>query len=386
MDTPLLRPIPLTVGSVPALGDIIGRDAQVGRVLRLLDTRQTVLLTGDRRVGKTSIARLIEAQLAAQDRRFVRTSAERVNYDGFVAELARALGRAVPAGAVREELHRWELTLKAGPVGLKRSGDERTLDELVSLALPPEGDPPLILIIDEVPVLALEMEREQPGAGKELLVTLRRIRQQHSTRLAMLLLGSIGFHHVSDAAPGSVNDVAPEPVGPLSEPDAVYLARCLLLGEEVETPDPLGVAIAIVNAAEAVPYYIQHLVKACRDTADATGPVVATQIPELVNEAMTDPHDPWNMRHYRERIAPYYGRAQAELIETVLDLYADQGSLTVDELARLIPGTGIAEPQNRRALIRLIEDLERDHYLTRSGKASSFRSSLVQTFWETSMR
>ncbi|MBD8504894.1 ATP-binding protein [Hoyosella sp. G463] len=385
MDQRPVRPIPLTVGSVPALDDIIGRDLQVDRVLGLLDARQTVLLTGDRRVGKTSIARLVEAHLSAAGRTFVRTSAERVDYAGFATELARSLSRAVPAGPLREELRRWELTITAGPVGAKRASQERGLDDIIAVALPDEGEPPLVLIIDEVPVLALEMERAQPGSGRELLVTLRRIRQQHSTRLAMLLLGSIGFHHVSDAAPGSVNDVVPEPVGSLDEADAIYLARCLMLGEDIRPADPIGVAVAITQAAEGIPYYIQHLVKACRDMP-ARDELAPAGIASLVEAALIDPHDPWNMRHYRDRITPYYGAEQAELIESMLDVYADRGTITVDELRRLLPYTELPSIPGRRALVRIIEDLERDHYLRRAGRSSGFRSTLVREYWKRSMR
>lgn len=382
-----LRPIPLTVGSIPALENILGREQQVDRVLSLLEQRQSVLLTGDRRVGKTCVARLVEARLAADGRRHIRTSAERTDYPAFLGELARALAQTRRTEAAREELGRWEVTLSAGPVGLTRgagSAPERGLDELVEAALPDEGDPPLVLIIDEVPMLALEMERTAPGSGRELLMTLRRLRQQHSSRLSMLLLGSIGFHHVVGSSPGAVNDVAHEPVGPLAEADALHLARCLLLGESVATTDPLGAALAIVEAAEAVPYYIQHLVKAVRD-APGTATTTA-DITRVAEQALGDPNDPWNLRHYRERIPAYYGPDRAELVETTLDLLATRGPLGIDELRRLLTATGITDIPSRRDLVRLVEDLERDHYLARHGTASDFRSQLVRGWWKQSLR
>ncbi|PRC62745.1 hypothetical protein C6A85_01440, partial [Mycobacterium sp. ITM-2017-0098] len=49
-----------------------------------------------------------------------------------------------------------------------------------------------------------------------------------------------------------------------------YLAECLLLGSGTPATDRHEVAAAIAQAAENVPYYIQHLVAAatsCRSVA-----------------------------------------------------------------------------------------------------------------------
>jgi len=77
----------------------------------------------------------------------------------------------------------------------------------------------------------------------------------------MLLSGSVGFHHL--ATGGVVNDVQTEEVGPLRPEYATELASSLLLGETVRTADPAGVAAAIAEHSEGIPFYIHHLVKSC---------------------------------------------------------------------------------------------------------------------------
>ncbi|HEX2706224.1 MAG TPA: ATP-binding protein, partial [Candidatus Lustribacter sp.] len=359
-----IRPITVTIGGIPDLPDIVGRDRQVDTLVGLLDGGQSAVLTGDRRMGKTSVARLVEARLLADGRRVARVSAERETLDGFVDALTDALDRVTPGSRIRSELDRWGLRVKAGPVEAKRTAAHRTLDRIVEAALPEAGERPLVLIVDEIPVLAQMLERQAKGSGAEVLVTLRRLRQEGSGRISMLLLGSVGFHHVSDSAPGEVNDVSKEPVGALSVADATYLARCLLLGEQVPTTDDRAVAGAAVAAAEAMPFYVQHLVKACRNLSASTGhPVHPEDVDTLVEVALTDPDDPWELRHYRRRVPSYYGPGNEELITAILDSYADaDGFLGVDAVLRQVASTGVAPTLTRRQLVDRVEKLEQDHY------------------------
>lgn len=160
-----------------------------------------------------------------------------------------------------------------------------------------------MLFIDEVTVLARNLERERPGGGDAFLHLLRRFRQDNSGRLATVLSGSIGFHHVSEDALSSVNDIRKVTVGPIRHDHATYLAECLLLGTNVPTTDRHLVAESVAAAAENVPYYIQHLVAA----AAREGSVQPHRIAELLSAAIIDPHDPWDLRHYRDRLRNYYG-------------------------------------------------------------------------------
>lgn len=385
------------MGSIPDLRDIVGRSGLVDGLVTALDAGDGVLLTGDRRVGKTCVARLVEARLRAEGRRVVRTSAERESLADFVQALADGL--ASQAGRpLRREIDRWRLTLKGGPVELSRQVVQRRLAELVAAAVHDSaaGRPArvvsrrspvgLVLVVDEVPVLARALEREHRGAGIDLLRLLRRIRQEHSGQLSMLLLGSIGFHHVAGDAPGAMNDVSVQHVGALEHSGARYLARCLLLGQDVRTVDDPDVGTAVATAAEGIPYYIHHLVKACRDLS-RTRVITPQLVPGLVDQALRDPDDPWNMRHYRDRIGPYYGAAEEDLVVAVLDGYADapQG-LTVDQLMIRLGTADLAERPTRRHLVRLVEKLEQDNYLIRDGELSRFPAGLVRRAWQMHQR
>jgi hypothetical protein len=273
------------------------------------------------------------------------------------------------------------LTLRAGPVEAERAPHVPAIDELVRLALGSDDQPPLTLIIDEVPVLARAMEDRQPGSGSDLLIMLRRVRQESGQRLAMLLMGSMGFHHVAADAPGAVNDVTKEEVGPISTEDAAYLARCLMLGAGVEPSDDQLVAEAIAGGVDCVPYYVQHVVKDCHDRRHGRI-ITPAMIEELIEAALTEGDDRWNLRHYRDRIPHYYGPDQTELVGSILDTYAAAtGPLDIDScLHQLI--RAVTPMPSRSVLVDLVEKLEQDHYLIPRGRLSEFRSGLLRRAWQ----
>ena len=91
--------------------------------------------------------------------------------------------------------------VKAGPFTLSVGFAERPLDALdqamraIDSQLTQTGGY-VVLAVDEVTEVVREIGCNQgPGAAKELLGTLRRIREE-CTRIRWVLTGSIGFHHV----------------------------------------------------------------------------------------------------------------------------------------------------------------------------------------------
>lgn len=374
----------LVVGGIVPPEDVVGRVREAGEVLASLPAAGAVLV-GDRRHGKTSLSRLVQRLAADRGAVVVAVSAERASYADFVAALTSELARLDPGWA--QELARIRVSITAGPVRVER--DVRAaaaFDELLNRAIRRTDGRLLALFIDEVSVLARNLEREQVGSGDAFLHLLRRLRQENQGSLATVLSGSIGFHHVSGDAPSTVNDITKIAVGPIRFDHATYLAECLLMGSGTPTTDRHAVAAAIASAAENVPYYIQHLVAAARKSTQTTGAAAVPELIErLVDDAVDDPYDPWDLRHYRDRLTHYYGD-DAPAIGKLLDVYAHaDGPLTVDTvLTRLrSEGSTIAD---RDALVGFIERLVLDHYLIRTADADRFSSALIQRAWKSMRR
>ena len=379
-----IRPMSLVVGGVVPPDDVVGRVREAGEVLASLPSAGAVLV-GDRRHGKTSLSRLVQRSVTAQGGIVIAVSAERETYAEFVAALAAELARLDPAWA--QELAKLRITLTAGPVKLERDARAAAaLDDLLDRAIRRAEGRLLALFIDEVTVLARNLERTQLGTGDTFLHLLRRFRQENAGRIATVLSGSIGFHHVSPDAPSTVNDIPKIAVGPIRSDHATYLAECLLLGSATPTTDRHAVAAAIASSAEGIPYYIQHLVAATRkawlDTQVVPDPAL---IAGLVANAIENPYDPWDLRHYRDRLTHYYG-AHAAAIGKLLDIYAySDRPLDVDSVLMRLRSEG-SPITDRTQLGSLIERLVLDHYLARSGDNDWFASPLVQRAWKAMRR
>jgi hypothetical protein len=374
----------LVVGGVVPIEDVVGRVREADEVLASLPSTGAVLV-GDRRHGKTSLSRLVQRLAADRGAVVVAVSAERETYGEFVAALISELAKIDPAWA--QELAKIRVTVTAGPVKLQRDGRvAAAFDDLLNRAIHRARGRMLVLFIDEVSVLARNLERAEPGSGDTFLHLLRRIRQENPGKVATVLSGSIGFHHVSTDAPSTVNDIGKIAVGPIRADHATYLAECLLLGSGTPSTDQHAVAAAIAASAENVPYYIQHLVAAARKSWHDTAVVPYPELIDgLVTAAIDNPYDPWDLRHYRDRLRHYYG-ADAPAIAALLDIYAHSDRpLDVDSVLMRLRSEG-SPITDRAQLVAFIERLMLDHYLIRSGETDRFASPLVQRAWKAMRR
>jgi len=371
-------PIQANLGGPVDPGDHIGHGDELDEVLRSTES-VGALLTGDRRMGKTSLLRKAE-QLLSGEHVVLRMSAETDDIELFGSRLLDALrGHHVFA----EELKRWNVLVDVGYKGIRlhRQPDggpekEEGTDDLFAWAAARATPAKLVVIIDEITVLVTAIERERPGGAVEFLRSLRRPRQELDN-VTVLLSGSLGLHHaVQDGAP--INDLQKVRIGPLADDDAVFLARCLLLGEEIETSDELGVARAMAEQSDGVPYFVHHLAAAARRKG---GVLTPEDVGALRDAALDDPDDPWNLRHYRDRLATYYG-ADRDLIGHVLDAYAKvEEPLDVDALLSALGAVDIDDRPTRDELLRLVEHLESDHYLERRGSSDQFSSRILRDAW-----
>jgi hypothetical protein len=290
--------------------------------------------------------------------------------------------------AFADELKRWQVEVDVGYRGLhlrRRAGDdssgEEHSDDLFAWAAARAAPAKLIVVIDEITVLVTAIEQQRAGGAAEFLRSLRRPRQE-LPNVAVILSGSIGLHHaVADMAP--LNDLRKVRIGPLAVDDAAFLARCLLLGEQIETDDTRAVARAMVEATEGIPYFLHHV---AAEAGGRAGPLTAERVHAMREEALTDPDDRWNLSHYWDRIPGYYG-ADAGLVLQMLDAYAAaDGPIEVEALASHLHAAEADVRPSRDKLIRLVDNLEADHYLVRTGNADAFTLRIMRDAWRSMRR
>jgi hypothetical protein len=379
-------------------GGQIDADAVVGRE-QLLEImwetveRQSLVLTAERRIGKTTVIKVMAQKPAGgwlpvfQDLERCHSASEFAmavyrevhqflgrtgKVTRRVKELFSALGGTEVGGVVRlpdKEKTPWKDVLT------------RSVEDLVHENESSERK--LLFLWDEMPfMLASIRDREGEQTAMEVLDLLRALRQAHSS-LRMVVTGSIGLHHVLSSLRDKnynnspLNDMAAIDVPPLQEADATHLAELLIEGESLQSPDRKAVAIAIAREADCFPFYLHHIVRALkiRGLEATTGNVA-----QVVASQLVDAHDPWELLHYRERIPVYY-RDDHKTVLLILDELAMQETSAVNDLLTMLKGASTFDDRER--LLRILSLLERDHYLKRNEDGRfRFRFPLIRRWWK----
>ena len=377
-------------GGTPAPEEVVGRDEFVEQLWHSLE-RQSVLLTAQRRLGKSSILILMEANpksgslVLKRDLENVRTPGEfvetvLVDIRTYLSKQKRAgewfnklfttIGGTEIGGTIKlpviHELH-WKTHL------------EKIVDDLIT-----NEERQVVFLWDEIPLM-LDNIRQASGehVAMEVLDTLRALRQRHR-RLRMVFTGSVGLHHVLGAlqraghANVPTNDMLFRDLPALGRSDAMGLAWSLLRGEELSVDEPENVMPLIADATDCLPFYIHHVVGRL---ADLRHTVTATSVEEAVQDLLIDPQDPCGMRNYQDRIKRHYISQHKTLAFALLDSLAIvERAQNFDELVNLVAHQHAG--QDEEVIREALSLLESDHYiiLSRDG-GYAFRFPIVARAW-----
>jgi AAA ATPase domain len=360
------NPIPINFGKIdPA--NLIGRDRTIERCWTRLEQGSSLLVTGERRIGKSSIAQTLD--LRPRDGWVVvYLNVEAITtIDDLVRSLVtklqgeQRLDRKVKK-AIGGLLDRVSAIKIAGSgIEVRQRSEGAAYEVLGELIEKISQSAKLLLILDELPILAQTLAKNSVDDALLLLRTLRSLRATYPNH-RQLLCGSIGFHHLlADATEikAAVNDLITVPVEALDPKDAAELAIGLLLGIGREVPPTDPIIKAIVEATDGIPFYEHHLVAALDDQNSLTLDAVA----QARRRGIAGADDPWKTEHYVNRIGDYFGAKAAEA-SAILDAVASNGDsgISVDELTNVL-AISLGQSMDRQELLRLIDRLRLDHYV-----------------------
>lgn len=365
---------------------LIDRDGELTVLLAAVEG-QGAYVVGDRRMGKTSLLRKAELRLREAGHTVVRATAESSSLEQFSETLLAAIRREA---RLAERLRQWEkeidgsAQLKVLGSGLKVSGKltrtaapvEDDLIGLCSRAIDRTGPYRLVLIVDEVAVLANHLHEEGGRAASDFLHSLRATRQSLDN-VAVVLAGSVGLHHAVDDLT-SLNDLRDVPVGPLEARDAVHLARCLVLGVfRRDDADTVALAEIVAGECSGIPYYIHSLLGAyqANETPLPTGEEIADRLDEAL--AAGD----WGIDHYYDRIATYYSTDAPLVIQLLDEIAANDRARSLDQLVAALQRTKLGEPGDRAKIGGLLRKMARDHYVDASAEGYAMSSAFLRRVW-----
>jgi hypothetical protein len=375
---------------------VVGRDDVIEQIWQTLE-QQSIRMNAERRIGKTTIIKKLcnepkEGWLPIfQDLEQYHTAIE------FAASISREVEKHLPktkqaAGILKKLITAVGGVEVGGILKLPKFEDDSSWKDVLCNSIQglvegceSEGLRPLFLW-DEVPFMLENIKsRDGEQVAMEVLDTLRALRQTYETRgLRMILTGSIGLHHVikslkrSSYANAPVNDMLTVAISALSEKSAQELASRLIEGEGIPTEYLDETSMAVAKISDGFPFYIHHIIKAMKRSGE-DGSVELVE--SIVSQQLITPDDPWELHHYTDRVATYYGEEHKKSVLGILDTLALQAdSISVNGILTELKSMGVLD--DRDLLIELLKLIEQDHYLARNHEGRyEFQFPLLKRWW-----
>ena len=379
---------PNTITGPPAEGKKYFKRANVeNEIWTEIEKGCHVLFLAPRRVGKSSIV----MNMAKQPRRHYHSIFENIQsedtsqafYKRLYTLTIRLLSGIDTASAIFKKYIGSRGIKKIGPDGgiefITKGVDyrEEFYDLLEQIKVQKEQ---IVLILDEFPdVIKQIAEKESKEAAKSLLEDLRELRQsqQFRSKFTLILLGSVGLHHIVkqiDGRTDKINDLQIINLEGLDDQEINQFYDHMFDGVTMQVSKDVRSYLSL--RIGRIPYYIQLLVENANsklrnsNTNELTEDLIDECFDELIKENE-------RFQDWKSRITKYFPDKGNFLIK-VLSVCAINDSISIQEIFDLAKNTDFEDQY-----FELTEDiLIKDGYLYEvSNHTYAFNSPLLQAWW-----
>lgn len=376
------------------------------RELEVLKTRvcehNHLLLTGQRRMGKTSILRELGSRLESEGWVFLFADVEGATCaEDAIAEIARAVHpvRSIAsrfAGTMRRVLNESVEEISALDFGVKiraglDAGSWRRHGEqlLRNCAI---YEKPVLLVIDELPIFLKRMLNRDGDKRRvdEFLSWLRSVLQAlEEESLVLIVSGSIGLVPLVRrlGIPDRINHLSALRLEPWSREASI---ACF---EQLARSHRLLIADGVPEAAYEVlgigiPHHVQSFFARLRDFSIMQGGkrVVAEDVAHVYRTALLGPWGQPDLVHYETRLKEALDDESYTLAMDILAETATQGVFTDGARGQLATlSSGVTDNPSVR-IADTLEVLIHDGYLESSDNGYRFSSRLLRDWWSAHFR
>ena len=371
------------------------------RELQILETqvqdRNHVLLTGQRRMGKTSVVQELGRRLKDKGWIFLSTDVEGATCaEDTVASIAEAVHPIRPISSrFATTMSRWfserveevsaadfRVRVRAGlNAGSWRRYGEQLLRNCAA------QNQPVLLVIDELPIFLKHLLHGDDGARHvdEFLSWLRGVLQGiGDDSLVLIVSGSIGLEPLVKrlGIPDRINHFYPFRLGPWDRDTSVTCFNRLAESYELQAED--GVAAAVYDTLGlGIPHHVQSFFARLRDHATMQGRdrVTVADVDDVYRTALLGPPGQSDLMHYETRLKEgledeSYSIAMEVLAEAaVQDVFTLGARRSLERLyAELVDN---AAERTTDALDVLVHD----GYLEAGADGHRFPSRLLKDWW-----
>ncbi len=382
--------------------DFFDRERELALFEARLSEGNHLLVSGQRRMGKTSLLQEVGRRLALQGWTFLFLDVEGANCpEDVIADLARALHpeRSMPrrmASVIRhwvgenvDELSAFEFGVKFR-AALDAGSWRRHGDDLLS-ACAALGKPAL-LVIDELPIFLKRLLRQDGNAHRvdEFLSWLRGALQGLGNAGPVLVVsGSIGLEPLVRRLGLSdrINHLYPVRIGPWNRDTSVGCVEKLAADVGLALDD--GVGGAVYDAlGVGIPHHVQSFFARLRDYAAMQGlkRVRVEDVDEVYRGELLGPSGQNDLVHYETRLKEGLSDEEYRLAMEILAEAATVGAFTPTSRRSLEALYSTVVDDAVRGIVDTLDVLVHDGYLESSGEGHRFTSSLLADWWAARFR
>ena len=367
--------------------DFFGREKEIQKANKLLDSSHSLLLSAPRRIGKSSLAKRLIEEKKNQGWKCVYIDLEETTTeDGFLNLVIEAFckngiwkqvaeGMSKGLASVLESIEKISL----GPVQFNFAKKEDQEDLYKNLKELIRHDEDTFIVVDELTLFLTILNKGEDGVEKVAFILnwLRSLRQVSKTKVRWLFCGSVGLRNFTSAMNlgYTVNDLTEFSLDELSRGEAAGLLLELCKSENIEMSDEL-VEYTLNKLYWNIPYFIQIIFSnLAEDYADKiTREDVDTAYRKLCSENY--------LSTWSERLVEY---GEYELpARQILKLLATrpEGIEREGMLNNLMTGQDASKIEAvDYTLSKVLAMLENDGYIMKKDALRMFRSPLLRDYW-----
>ena len=382
--------------------DFFDREPELRLLTTLVGENNHVLLTGQRRMGKTSLTRELGRRLAGEGWAFLFTDVEGADAPEDV--VARIAAAAHPVRSLRsrlaERMGRWadekieNVTVSHFQIGVRAGLTEgswrRHGQELLNQCARHEA--PVLLVVDELPIFLKKMLRHDRGNERvdTFLSWMRGALQEvEGESLRLIVSGSIGLEPLVRqlGIPDRINHLHPVRLGPWDRETSVRCFNRLAAAQGISTQ--AGVAEAVHDRLGiGIPHHVQSFFARLREFAIMRDRERLTlqDVHDVYRSALLGPRGQSDLVHYETRLKDALDEESFSLAMEILAETSLEGAFT---------------PKGRRSLERryaplmegvpervgdILDVLAHDGYLEECPEGHQFASRLLRDWWAARFR
>ena len=381
--------------------DFFDREPELRVLERRVREGNHVLLIGQRRMGKTSIAKELGQRLETQGWVFLFTDVEAATCpEDVIADIAEAAHPIRPISSrFADTMGRWfrenleeisaaEFRAKIR-AGLGGSWQRRGKELIERCA---EHDQPILLVIDELPIFLMRTLREQDGVRRvdEFLSWLRGVFQGFGGRSPVLMVsGSIGLAPLVQRLdiPDRINYLHPFRLGPWDRQTSVECFERLAEYNGLPTGD--GVAETVYKALGiGIPHHVQSYFAHLQDFATMRNldRVTVEDVDEVYRTELLGPAGQSDLRHYEARLRNALDEHSYRFTLEILAEAATQDVFTRRAQRYLEIWYSPVIPDAPRHIEEALDVLIHDGYLEADDEGLHFSFRLLKDWWRARFR